>query len=165
MPGRLAKYYSAVLPSCAYLLCLNIFVTSVTKFQLSSPLRKKFNEWTAFNNSIMVLVQIIQRLCSPWGILIWEMTYFIVIKWSIKSYASRTGLRNRCNKYQSKTACMLLLGGGFLSCSSDKLSLCIGAWGTNFSFLSHKVRAKSKTLPLWSIVIGGGLPCLLLFSC
>ena len=34
MPGRLAKYYSAVLPSCAYLLCLNIFVTSVTKFEL-----------------------------------------------------------------------------------------------------------------------------------
>ena len=37
---------------------------------------------------------------------------------------------------------------GFLSCSSDKLSLCIGAWGMNFSFLSYKVRAKSKTVPL-----------------
>ena len=55
-----------------------------------------------------------------------------------------TGLRNCCNKYQSKTACMLLLGVFFLSCSSNKLSLCIRAWGTNFSFLSHKVRAKSK---------------------
>ena len=40
--------------------------------------------------------------------------------------ASRTELRNRCNKYQSKTACILLLGGGVLSCSSDKLSFRIG---------------------------------------